>query len=285
MQDEPDYWGDSIGYRPIGEPDMVEVADGVEVPVYSDGIHREISTLPEQNAASLFTMPSVQQQEVSRMNAKVLKALERLRDKHGLDQEVLDEFVALADQTNRTVDDEDLITRDDADQESDVDEPAEELDEADEPEDEEPESDEDPEPEPQERDDASPGGEDSDDQMEVELDEEAVEAIVDRVAEHQFFTDQTARLDEIQASITGVVERLDEFNAKVEEAESRLADLERDDEEKQREWLDDQPRRRTVRVTHRPRQANSRDKGGNGNEPRGSLAEEAEATLDAMPKY
>ncbi|NIV34673.1 MAG: hypothetical protein GWN58_36015, partial [Anaerolineae bacterium] len=148
VQDEPEYWGDSIGYLPVGEPDMVEVAEGVEVPVYSDGIHREISTLPEQNAASLFTVPSVQQQEVQRMNAKVLEALERLRDEHGLEQEAIDALVDVADQTNRSIEDEDLITRE-GDQEIETDEPAQELDE--EAEDE--ESDEDPEPdaEPQER--------------------------------------------------------------------------------------------------------------------------------------
>ena len=274
LQDEPEYWGDSIGYRPVGEPERVEVAAGVEVPVYSDGIHREISTLPEQNAASLFTVPSVQQQEVSRMNPNVLEALERLRDKHGLEQEVIDEFVEMADQTNRGIDDEDLITREgEADQETDTDTPAEELDQ-------EPVDDpQEPDEEPQE-----PEGD-----LEVELDEEAVDAIVDRVAESSIFTEITERLDSLQALVTELVEGQEAGEkaraARDSEVDGRLADLERDDEEKQREWLEDQPRRRTIRVSHRPRQANNRDKGGNGNEPQGTLADEAEATLDRMPKY
>ena len=292
LQDEPDYWGDSIGYLPVGEPERVEVAAGVEVPVYSDGIHREISTLPEQNAASLFTVPSVQQQEVSRMNPNVLEALERLRDRHGLAQETIDELVELADQTNRSIEDEDLITRDDADsvdgeQESETDEApgagdAEELDEEAEPEDE--ESGEEPEPdaEPQERE------QEPETDLEVELDEEAVDAIVDRVAESSQFTEIVERLDSLQALVAELVEG-QEAGEKGraehdEQVDGRLAALERDDEEKQREWLEDQPRRtRTVRVSHRPRQANRKDKGGN--DAGGSLADEAEATLDGMPKY
>ena len=270
LQDEPEYWGDSIGYLPVGEPERVEVAEGVEVPVYSDGIHREISTLPEQNAASLFTVPSVQQQEVSRMNPNVLEALERLRDKHGLEQDVIDEFVNLADQTNRSIEDEDLITRDDGEQETDTDESAEELDQ-----------DTEPEQEPQEP-------EDEETDLEVELDEEAVDAIVDRVAESSQFTEIVERLDSLQALVAELVEG-QEAGEKGraehdEQVDGRLAALERDDEEKQREWLEDQPRRtRTVRVSHRPRQANRKDKGGN--DAGGSLADEAEATLDGMPKY
>ncbi|NIS11628.1 MAG: hypothetical protein GWN58_55775, partial [Anaerolineae bacterium] len=191
LQDEPEYWGDSIGYLPVGEPNRVEVAEGVEVPVYSDGIHREISTLPEQNAASLFTVPSVQQQEVSRMNPNVLEALERLRDKHGLEQEVIDGFVEIADQTNRSIEDEDLITRNDADSEADEEEQEQPQEEEQEPESEVPAQ------EPQERETDQPESD-----LEVELDEEAVDAIVDRVAESEQFTEITQRLDQLQALVT-----------------------------------------------------------------------------------
>ena len=277
LQAEPEYWGDSIGYLPLGAPDMVEVAAGVEVPVYTDGIHREISTLPEKNAASLFTVPSVQQQEVSRMNANVLAALERLRDKHGLDQEVIDEFVDLADQTNRGIEDEGLITRE-GDQETEPETPVEELDQ-------EPESETDA--EPQEREAGEPGPDDGDGDLEVELDEEAVDAIVDRVAESPQFVEITQRLDELQALVTELVAGQEAAEkarvAREKEIDGRLADLEREDEEKQRQWLEDQPRRRTVRVTHRPRQANQPGKGGNG--PAATLADNAQDTLDAMPRY
>lgn len=48
-------WGCSIGYYPIGEPDMLEVARGVVVPVYTDGINDEISIVREVDAASYYT--------------------------------------------------------------------------------------------------------------------------------------------------------------------------------------------------------------------------------------
>jgi len=268
IQEDPGYWGDSIGYLPLGEPERVEVAAGVEVPVYTDGIHREISTLPEQKAASLFTVPtSVQQQEVSRMRADVLDALERLRDQHGLDQAVIDQFVSLADQTNRSIEDEDLVMR-----EGEAENPEDEQ----ESEDEAPAEEQEPEPETQERETEEPAGD-----LDVELDDEAVSAIVDRVAEAQFFTDQAGRIDGIQATITDLVERLAQAEERAGEVERRLAELEKDDEEKQRQWLEDQPRRRTLRVTHRPREATNKTE----RKGESSLADEAEATLAGMPRY
>lgn len=63
-QADPDYWGESIGFLPKADPDMVGIAEGINIPVYRRGINREISTLPEREAASLFT---VTRQEVQRM--------------------------------------------------------------------------------------------------------------------------------------------------------------------------------------------------------------------------
>lgn len=196
------------------------------------------------------------------MRADVLDALERLRDKHGLEQAVIDEFVQVADQTNRSIDEEELITREG--------EPEPESEP--EPEDEAPVE----EPKTQERETEEPAGD-----LDVELDEEAVSAIVDRVAEAQFFTDQAGRIDGIQATITDLVERLAKAEERAGEVERRLVELEKDDEEKQRQWLEDQPRRRTLHVTHRPREAAKQERKGDD----GSLADEAEATLAGMPRY
>ena len=274
IQGEPDYWGDSIGYLPVGVPERVEVAEGVEVPVYSDGIHREISTLPENRAASLFTVPNVQQ-EVSRMRPDVLEALERLRDQHGLDQSVIDGFVELADQTNRSIEDEDLITRDSADESAADEEQAPEQ-----PEGEDAETadvDEDLDEELQERE------EQTETDLDVELDEEAVQAIVDRLAEAPIFTELTQRLDLVQASLQEARDQLEASEGERAEVERRLADLERDDEEKRREWLDDQPRRRTIRASYRPREVNQQEN--SGKERESNLADEAEHTLARMPRY
>ncbi len=65
-KNEPDYWGESIGYLPTEKPDLLEVQSGINIPVYTTGILREISTLPEKQAANLFTI-TTQQEEVTRM--------------------------------------------------------------------------------------------------------------------------------------------------------------------------------------------------------------------------
>ena len=87
-QDESDYWGNSIGYNPIGDADMIEVARGVRVPVFRDGVNVEISMLPEQEAAAWFTALRATSQEV-RMNQKTKEALERLLAD---DPDALEEF-------------------------------------------------------------------------------------------------------------------------------------------------------------------------------------------------
>ncbi len=50
-------WGDSIRFEPVGADslELLEVADGVIVPVYRSGRLIEISTVPERDAASWFT--------------------------------------------------------------------------------------------------------------------------------------------------------------------------------------------------------------------------------------
>lgn len=54
IEADPDYWGISIGYRPIGQPELVRTKTGV-VEVFNHGENHEISLLPEAVAASYFT--------------------------------------------------------------------------------------------------------------------------------------------------------------------------------------------------------------------------------------
>ena len=56
----PDYWGDSIGFVPTVDPELSEISNGINIPVYRQGINKEISTLPEKDAAHLFTRTEVQ---------------------------------------------------------------------------------------------------------------------------------------------------------------------------------------------------------------------------------
>ena len=75
---DPEYWGDLIGFVAT-EPEMVKFQDGIEIPAYTRGILREVSTLPEVDAASHYTVQSVTNEEVTRMlQGKALEAFVQL---------------------------------------------------------------------------------------------------------------------------------------------------------------------------------------------------------------
>lgn len=62
---DPTYWGDSIGFDPVNG-ELVDVGNGIAIPVYTQGICKEVSTLPENQAAAWYTAaPTVK--EVVRM--------------------------------------------------------------------------------------------------------------------------------------------------------------------------------------------------------------------------
>jgi hypothetical protein len=54
LSDEPEYWGTSIKYLPTSG-EIARVADGVDIPVYTDGVLLRVSILPEHRAAALYT--------------------------------------------------------------------------------------------------------------------------------------------------------------------------------------------------------------------------------------
>jgi hypothetical protein len=107
IEREPDYWGESIGFIPEAMR-MEEVAAGVSIPIYTRGVHKEISTLPASQAAHMFT----QIMEVRRMKAEVLEALKRL---FGDDEEGLAAFLGRVEGVERTIADDGMITRDGSD--------------------------------------------------------------------------------------------------------------------------------------------------------------------------
>lgn len=69
----PEQWGDSIGYIPMGPVEFIKVR-GFDIPVYKDGINVEISTLPAGDASSLFIRTEVQRS----MNERQIEALAKL---------------------------------------------------------------------------------------------------------------------------------------------------------------------------------------------------------------
>lgn len=253
---EPEAWGDSIGYLPTDEPEMVEVAGGVSVPVFRSGLLEEISSLPEAHAASWFTASYVM--EVQRMKQTVRDALEELKV-HGLTDDDIEDFVARVDGQNRTIDEQELITRGDGEAEG------------------EPASDEKP---PQDR--------------ELDPKEESTEIVLDDAALGAIAAKFESLLAPFAERMDGFADTLEQLTRSTEEGAqvasqtvTTLADrvevLERDDGEKQKEWLADLPRNKQVVVTYRAREAqDGTQDGGNDSE---KLTAAAEATLASMPRY
>lgn len=104
LEEQGDYWGTSISFLPTAEPVMTEVAHDIKVPVYTEGVCRFVSILPESLAASLFTTIGVQ--EVDRMDKRIKEEMVRL---YG--QAIADSMEAKVDTTNRTIDEQQLISR------------------------------------------------------------------------------------------------------------------------------------------------------------------------------
>ena len=242
MARDADKWGESIGYLPTDAPEMVEIADGVTIPVYNVGVIREISTLPNDKAAAWFT--TIRTQEVHRMRQDVLDALLALV---GGDEERAAEFAALVDGTNREIADGGLVSREAETQETP-----------------------DPVPEPPVVD------------REVVLDESALTLITAQFAE--MLAPFTEQIEALKTALAGLADTqagaLDEARKAREALDTRIQAVERDDETKHREWLADMPRRETLTVTHRPREANRPEN----DEP---TQPDPSAVLDAagVPKY
>jgi hypothetical protein len=111
LEDRGEYWGLSIAYLPTKEPEKIRSAEGVEIPVFNDGICRFISLLPEDTAASILT--SISTKEVNRMNKKQEEALKVLT---GDDTELFDAIKDKLKENNRTAAEPGVIVRSQTDQ-------------------------------------------------------------------------------------------------------------------------------------------------------------------------
>lgn len=92
IEKDPEYWGNSIQYYPSEPPEMMRTEDG-EIPVYTAGVNRFISLLPEDTAASILT--SISTEGVDRMNKKVKEALKKIG--------VNDDVITALDERTRAV--------------------------------------------------------------------------------------------------------------------------------------------------------------------------------------
>jgi len=95
LENDPDYWGLSIAYLPTAQPTMIRSLEGIAIPVYTRGINRFISLLPEKSAASIMTSIT---KEVTRMNSDMKLAIKKLA---GDDEELAKSLEEKIDSINR----------------------------------------------------------------------------------------------------------------------------------------------------------------------------------------
>jgi 2'-5' RNA ligase len=95
---EPDYWGNSIQYKPVADPLFEEVAPGIYALVYRAGIHKFTSLLPEMMAANLFTSAAAQG-ETNMLSEQELDAL--LRGLKDVSEEIRENVMSQVRSVNR----------------------------------------------------------------------------------------------------------------------------------------------------------------------------------------
>jgi hypothetical protein len=209
---------------------MLMFEDGIEIPIYRQGILNEISTVPEVHAASWMTAMPTLETEVNRMlNDKQFAEFVKL---FGDDEDEARSWLEEnADNRNRAIAAENQITRDSGSEpDSDV---------ADEPIEDEENTERDADVSAEED---TSSGDDEDDEVVFELDDAAMDAIAERVSgSMETITEMLAPLQEAMAA----------FSIATEAMASRLVILEEGDEERHQRWAEDMPRGRLT-ITHRP---------------------------------
>ncbi len=280
-QADPDYWGDSIEFQPTSEPEMLEVMDGVEIAIYNDGVLRSISTLPENEAAALFTSETLE--EVNRMTLTD-KAKEAWYKLFGDDEVAADKWLEdNTDPTNRQIDKDKLVVRkkkDDADDDTQNRDDADLDPEAD-------KTDVEPDVEPDEADtdpadaDTSDADKDDDTQTEFEIPEELLPVLAESILADERFKS----LFQIPALLVPLVEQITGVAEKVDSIEERLLDVERSDKAKQESWSQDVPvkARQIVKINYRAKV--DADDADDAEDEELSSDEKAKEVLKKIPEY
>lgn len=222
LQNEPDYWGESIGYKPLAG-ELLRSSDDIQIPVYTRGILKEISFLPEKHAANLFTV--IHKQEVNRMALKgtVKEVFDKL---FGDDSEAAEMFLEGVDETNRAIEEEKLVTRDK--KEEAVEDTGEETEEV----------------------------KEAETETEILVTDDVVEAVVTRLQsmENEEIVNLRTMAKEMAEAVDTANQALENIANQFEDMNTRLKALERKEEDKKRAYLEDVPRKNTVRTVYKPRQ-------------------------------
>jgi len=261
LEEEPDDWGDSVGFYPRSAPELVEIG-GVKIPVYEDGEHVELSLILERDAAALFT---ALRQEVVRMDERIIEALQRL----GLSEEKVAEFSQLVDGIKDRVRSEGLITRTEENPPAEIIPPETPLEAA-------------PPVEPAAVEPPAEQVAPEEAATELVLTEEDLPALAEGLLASEPFQEALApiltglvevgaKVEELLGQLTG------SFEEALEPIRQRLEELERTDEQKREQWAADLPAKRQLVITHRPRD------GGDGEVKPRSYADVAQETLEKVP--
>ena len=214
---DPAFWGDSIGFR-ASEYELAAIGDDdVTVPVYTAGVLREISTLPEVEAAGWFTFSTLHPPQENRMlETRQYEAFVQL---FGGDKTAADAWLEANSATrNRAITEQGMITRDAPAPEQDTPETPEIV---------------------------------FDDNMMATL----VDMVVAHPSFMQHFnlTDVTQALDQVRQSVQALATNQAESLEGLAQMTRRLEVLETDEEEKRNIIEADMPRQMRYYVTYRPR--------------------------------
>lgn len=274
-QANPEEWGDSIEFLASEEDvEWLKLRDvDVEIPVYKKGVCRFITTAPENEVASILTNHT-QIMEVKRaMTQREKKALIKL---FGGDEAAADAWLeANPGAVNRIIEERDMIRRNVKEPENDevdpVEKPEESVDEEpvgeeiEDTADEEPVDDLPEDPEEQE--------------VEVSIDEVLIAALSTRLQESELISGLQSRIVELETALDTIQKGQNEILAASARHETRLKDLELDEEQKRRTYIQDLPRRQKINMRFSPRE--ERKDENDGKPEKASVI--AEHTLSKIP--
>lgn len=268
-------WGWSIEFYAHAEPEILVLEPKVQVPIYKRGKNTRISVVKEVDAAGLFTRVGISQ-EKSRMASRDIE--DKLKELFGDDEAGILSFLEGVDVTNRTIKDSKIIHRDKKTQGRTDPKPTPA-----------------PEPDPdddddEENDNPDEGNADEEDEdaPEIILDDEAVAQIAQKLEESPTMkaiqqsisqlTETVGKLASAKEEDTKEIARLKKVNGKLAE---RVEQVEKTEEEKQKTWSEDLPRKRKLQASYQPR--HSRKGADEDEDEEEDFADIADKTLQSIP--
>jgi hypothetical protein len=224
-EDTEGFWGGSIEFQHIGQPLLVEVADGIRLPMTHDGQLLGYSIARNQDCAAWYTGNLVMERSMTEKDRAVALALLG-------DEALVDELAARLDESNRAL--AGAVTRTVA---AEV-----------------------PSEQPQ-----AMGAEGSEPEIEAdepivyELEPEAMAQIAEAVVAHRAIAERFGHVDQaVEARMNGLLERLEALAGELAQQTTmlseRLAKLEQDEQTRYRQYDAEKPKQPTVKFGVRPRE-------------------------------